>query len=216
MEVDAGSGEGAAAAGGRKAPRRRRGRRRGAKDHKGEFENVPDTEAANHGTTPPPAISGGSGGSAEAEPPRGPRPTYPCGVTITSATTAQVSSPSSSWPCGPDSELLPFELTEYARLYKLQDEMHVAAQVTGGGGGHREEEEEDERALREERTRALLGEAPTMTLQEFSDLENRVFARASARAAQPAFSRGPRSWETRYGSRGLAWGRSSSRRRRLF
>ena len=53
MEVDAGSSEGAAAAGGRKAPRRRRGRRRGAKDHKGEFENVPDTEAANHGTTPP-------------------------------------------------------------------------------------------------------------------------------------------------------------------
>ena len=37
--------------------------------------------------------------------------------------------PSSSWPCGPDWELLPFELTEYARLYKLQDEMHVAAQV---------------------------------------------------------------------------------------
>ena len=125
--------------------------RRGAKEHKGEFENVPDTEAANHGTTPPPAISGGSGGSAEAEPPGGPRPTYLCGVTITSATTAQVSSPSSSWPCGPDSELLPFELTEYARLYKLQDEMHVAAQ----------EEEEDERALREERTRALLGRVPT-------------------------------------------------------
>ena len=28
-----------------------------------------------------------------------------------------------------------------------------------------------------------------MTLQEFSDLEQRVFARASARAAQPALSR---------------------------
>ena len=84
------------------------------------FENVPDTEAANHGTTPPPAISGGSGGSAEAEPPRGPRPTYPCGVTITSATTAQVSSPSSSWPCGPDSELLPLEAEEM-RLMRLRE-----------------------------------------------------------------------------------------------
>ena len=192
MEVDAGSGEGAAAAGGRKAPRRRRGRRRGAKDHKGEFENVPDTEAANHGTTPPPAISGGSGGSAEAEPPRGPRPTYPCGVTITSATTAQVSSPSSSWPCGPDSELLPFELTEYARLYKLQNEMHVAAQEEEEDT--EEEMDEEERAFREERARTLRGEAPTMTLQEFSDLDQRVFARVSARAAQPAPLQGVPGW----------------------
>ena len=145
---------------------------------------MPDTEAANHGTTPPPAISGGSGGSAEAEPPGGPRPTYLCGVTITSATTAQVSSPSSSWPCGPDWELLPFELTEYARLYKLQNEMHVAAQEEEEDT--EEEMDEEERAFREERARTLRGEAPTMTLQEFSDLDQRVFARVSARAAQPA------------------------------
>ena len=65
--------------------------------------------------------------------------------------------------------------------------MHVAAQEEGEDT--EEEEEEDERALREERTRALLGEAPTMTVQEYSDVVNRVCARASARAAQPAFSR---------------------------
>ncbi|EOD27364.1 hypothetical protein EMIHUDRAFT_235976 [Emiliania huxleyi CCMP1516] len=126
------------------------GRRRGAKDHKGEFENVPDTEAANHGTTPPPAISGGSGGSAEAEPPGGPRPTYLCGVTITSATTAQVSSPSSSWPCGPDSELLPFELTvgwvafwsllmffglKFAGMLRVSEEIEMAGMDVSKHGG---------------------------------------------------------------------------------
>ena len=65
--------------------------------------------------------------------------------------------------------------------------MHVAAQEEEEDT--EEEEEDDERALREERARALLGEAPTMTVQEYSDVVNRVCARASARAAQPAFSR---------------------------
>ncbi len=65
----------------------------------------------------------------------------------------------------------------------------MAAQEEEEDTEEEEEEEEEERAFREERTRVLRGEAPTMTLQEFSDLENRVFARASARAAQPALSR---------------------------